>query len=253
MTDPGYRITPQWKDLVVYDEGEGRKLEFDAGIMIERMQLSVPMASRWQLDTPAWAHDRRDEVVGRIRDAGFIVEEFADNCRRIFSPDGSFHVEFWREDDHPAPPLTSVRIVETPGNETLLNLTYAEQRGIVSFPGRGMVTLPFVHNNQHYQLGVNVPARTFQFHADEAAMSLSELAARLNPPLPPPASLATRRIGPVIQLIICLVFVVAGIWMAFVRHSVKDRWIGAMASLFFAACAVAPLSDLRSKPGNRQR
>ena len=91
MSDPEYRISVQWKDTVVYEEGD-RSLRFDGGSMSEPVHVSVPAAEVWSRRVPAWASERRAVIVERLRAAGMVVEEDGDGYRAVTSPDGAVRV-----------------------------------------------------------------------------------------------------------------------------------------------------------------
>lgn len=63
----GFRIEYRYKEEVVYWEGSHGFL-FDAGWGVTPAVLYVPSADIWQEVMPAWLRQRRDEVVGRLRD-----------------------------------------------------------------------------------------------------------------------------------------------------------------------------------------
>jgi hypothetical protein len=251
MPDDSYHITPQWKDLLVYDEGDGRRIEFDAGNMAEPYQVSVPAAGQWARRTPAWAHERRGIIIERLRKSGCIVEEVDNGVSTTLSPDGSFRVEVRQQDDYPAPPRRSIRIVLANGME-IVALDNCYPRGIMTFPSPGELILPVHLNGSTQQLGVNVVDRTFWTHPLEV-QPLDSLPAWLasqqsvRPAVPWRSSPRRGRLWPILNLCGCLLFVAAGIWIVFAGSNSKDRWMGALAAVLFGLCALAPIRELRSR------
>jgi hypothetical protein len=127
----------------------------------------------------------------------------------------------------------------------------------MTFPSPGELIPPVHLNGSNQQLGVNVSARTFWTHPLEV-QPLDNLPAWLASqqsvrPVAPWRSPPPRRgVRPIINLCGCLLFVAAGIWMVFAGSSSKDRWMGALAAVFFGLCALAPVSELRSGEPQRE-
>jgi hypothetical protein len=63
----GYEIEWVWKEVVNYWEGD-HGYSFDAGWGVTPGTLYVPSAAIWAEVMPEWLRERRDEVVGRLRD-----------------------------------------------------------------------------------------------------------------------------------------------------------------------------------------
>lgn len=73
-----FAISEEWKERIVYRE-EGDSFTFDCAWGVEPFVVYVPSAEYWPQATPAWMHDRRDEILGRLRDyvgARYVIEEF---------------------------------------------------------------------------------------------------------------------------------------------------------------------------------
>jgi hypothetical protein len=60
-----FRISYEWKEIVVYWEGD-QGFEFDAAWGVAPGELYVPDATHWDAVVPQWLVGRRDEVVGRL-------------------------------------------------------------------------------------------------------------------------------------------------------------------------------------------
>ena len=60
-----FEVTPQWKERVVYREGD-HDFEFDGGWGVTPHALYVPAAEQWDTATPPWMRGRRDVIVARL-------------------------------------------------------------------------------------------------------------------------------------------------------------------------------------------
>src|SRR5438067_3109458 len=151
MPDPTYRIYPDWKETLVYDEGDGRTLRLDCDC-VEPYQVSVPSADRWAEQTPPWAHERREIVLERLRAAKCIICEESEFTRTIHAPDGGCRVEIYYEMDERGYLMRAIRVIRGDG-EILLNLNDAAPAGAVGFPAVGIITLPFKLHGRSHQIG----------------------------------------------------------------------------------------------------
>lgn len=73
-----FTVKEEWKERIVYQE-DGASFTFGCGWGVKPYVVYVPSAGYWPRATPAWMHDRRDEILGRLRDyAGtrYVIEEF---------------------------------------------------------------------------------------------------------------------------------------------------------------------------------
>ncbi|NUP18476.1 MAG: hypothetical protein HOZ81_20795 [Streptomyces sp.] len=72
-----FSIREEWKERIVYRE-EGASFTFDCAWGVEPFVLFVPSPEYWPRATPAWMHNRRDEILGRLREfvgARYVIEE----------------------------------------------------------------------------------------------------------------------------------------------------------------------------------
>jgi hypothetical protein len=72
-------ISEEWKERIVYRE-DGASFTFDCAWGVKPYAVYVPSAEYWPEATPAWMHDRRDEILGRLRDYGgarYVIKEYA--------------------------------------------------------------------------------------------------------------------------------------------------------------------------------
>lgn len=257
MPDPNFRIYPDWKDTLVYDEGDGRTLRLDCDC-VEPYQVSVPSADRWLDQTPPWAHERREIVLERLRTAKCIICEESQFTRTIHAPDGTCHVESYYEMDERGHPIRWIRIIGT-DRDVVLDLNEAGLDGGVGFPGTGIVTLPFNLRGRHRQIGINVRDRTFWCHPADEPQSLDRLPVIFAEPAPRVVDNPLIRprwrsiLGSLGLIAASLLFVAAGIWQSIAGRTPRDHWIGAICAIFFGLCAAAGIADLRRwiKPRRR--
>lgn len=64
----------KWKEQMVYEEDDGRVLVFDAPMGVTPHDVFVPSADVWTSKVPAWARDKRDEVLRTIRGVAGLAE-----------------------------------------------------------------------------------------------------------------------------------------------------------------------------------
>jgi hypothetical protein len=251
MSDALYRIYPDWKDILVYDEGDGRTLRLDCACIDPIYQVSLPTRDRWNEETPLWAHERRGIILDRLRAANCIICEVGRFVTCTGSPDGTFRVEVYYEPDERGYPLRSIRVVLNDDNFVLVDLPDAGLAGLLQFPQPGMLTLPFSIQSRKYQIGINVREHTFWTHPNEIPRPLDQLAPTLavqvpQSPAPRIAPLPLRSLlGSIAYLATCVMFVAAGAWQMIDGHKTRDHWIGALCVLFFGLCAAVPIMELR--------
>ena len=249
MPDSNYRIYPDGKDTLVYDEGDGRTLRFNCDL-VEPFQVYVPNDQRWVQQTPDWAHERRQIVLDRLRAAKIIICEEAEFTRTIYAPDGTFRIESYYEMDERGYLMRWVRVLGA-DEQVLLHLNDANLSGSIGFPGPGMVTIPFNLHGRSHQIGINVRDRTFWFHPTDDPQPLDCLAAALAERLPRMSADPLIRprlrsiLGSVGLLAGSLLFVAGGIWQSLAGRTSRDRWIGILCTIFFGLCAAMGIIDLR--------
>ena len=155
MSDALYRIYPDWKDILVYDEGDGRTLRLDCACLDPIYQVSLPTRDRWNEETPLWAPSGEGSFsIGCVRPIASFAK-WADLLPAPV-PDGTFRVEVYYEPDERGYPLRSIRVVLNDDNFVLVDLPDAGLAGLLQFPQPGMLTLPFSIQSRKYQIGINV-------------------------------------------------------------------------------------------------
>jgi hypothetical protein len=253
MSEEHYRIYPDWKEVLVYDEGPDRMLRFDCDNLQQPYQVYLPSASRWRDETPPWAHERREIILDRIRAANVVICVVDGPLRSIESPDGTLRVDAYYDLDERGSPMRSVRVIW--GMETVAELGEALLSGSPQFPAAGEVVLPLKIHKQAVQIGINANDRTFWFHRNERPAPLCELASALQSPRPAPKPLPPappRRsirewFSVVFTLSVAFLFVAAGIFECFMGRTARERWIGALGVIFFGLCGASVCFDARSR------
>jgi hypothetical protein len=67
----------RWKEQLVYED-DNRVLVFEAPMGVTPHPVYVPTADAWSGKVPAWAHDKRDEVLRTLRGVpglGDVIED----------------------------------------------------------------------------------------------------------------------------------------------------------------------------------
>jgi hypothetical protein len=262
MSQNDFHIQRAWHDLLVYDEGEGRRIEFTCPSLGEPPRVHVPADATWAQRMPVWANGRRQIIVGRLRASGAIVYEQDRELTSVRSPDGTFRVECISQFDERAPAWERTRVVAMPGEQVLMHLPLHGVSGEIQFPQNGVVELPLLSRyGPKHQLRVNVSAGTFVLDV-EAEQPLELLQARLDLDSPPQLPYARtkrsnrqQKFNDAALAVGCFLFVVGGIWMACAGKTTKDRWIGFMSTMFFGAGLISPIVQLyrSSKTSGEQR
>jgi hypothetical protein len=68
----GWEAVPNGRDSILYREqsqDEPRQFELSGDFLTTGRLIYVPSAANWNDKVPAWAADRRDEILGRVQDA----------------------------------------------------------------------------------------------------------------------------------------------------------------------------------------
>jgi hypothetical protein len=245
-----FRIYPDWKDVIVYDEGAERVIRFGCGSVGQTFYVTVPDASCWMRDTPAWAHDRRVLILARLRAADCILSEAGQFVCSTRSPDGQFRVEQCDEPDPPFRPRSEVRVVINESDRRVVTLPSAQVSGLILFPMPGRVSIPFNMPNGRHQIGIDVNEETFWFDRNERPELLKHLSAAIAALFPVSrvqhASAKPKTVaGAIFWLMVSVMFVAGGIWMMIDGQTTKDRVIGLLGAVFFGLCAAAPIIDLQ--------
>lgn len=133
------RIQQAWHDVIHYDCGDGRTLEFDCPSLIDPPQVILPGADAWRARVPAWAAGRRDRIVADFWHSGATVFEASGAVQTVARPGESFRIDFvanqgerwWCE----------VRIVRWEDERVVVSFAPAMDGGGVSFPSAGVVSM----------------------------------------------------------------------------------------------------------------
>ena len=245
MPDSPYTISTRQpgagqEDALVYSEGEARSIEFACRAGLEPAPVWIPLGRWWRERAPAWAQERRELIVERVRGWGAVVYEAlpdvenSNTLTTIRSPDAAFRVECLEEFDDRAPAWERTRIVATDGDEVLAELRLHGVRGTIGFPRPGQVTLDLLGRyGDRQRVHVDVTRRQYRLDADpeSAQHPLHLLPDRLAPPAPSPRTQAlprARRQSGFDQMIGWLgaPFALGGLWMSVTGHSATDRLAG---------------------------
>jgi hypothetical protein len=242
-----FRIYPDWKDVMVYDEGDGRVLRLECDSLGgDQFQVSVPSVDCWSEETPVWAHEKRNLILARLRAARCNLCEVGQFIRTLFSPDGRFRVEIYYEPEPPFRPREEIRVLGDQGLEA--RFPAAGVAGVISFPSPGMVIIPYNVDGRRYQVGINTIDRTFWFPTHEDPQALENLPAVLAAQMPVRVPVSIRPKFPLAVLWefpTCLIAVGGGIWQMIDGKTTKDHVLGAVCAIFFGACFTVPMGELR--------
>ncbi len=258
-----HSILRAWHDLIVYEETAERRIEFDCPSLVEPPQITVPAAELWAAKVPAWAADRRDLIVQRLRVPNALVFERGITQTSVQSPDGTFRVDMISEPDDRAAPWETTRVVNLPGEHVVLDLPlYAATSYELKFASPGVVVLPLTGRyGAKHLIWLHVVNETFASLPDGPEKPLPEILALLQLTVPK-AQLwyartekraPFRRVYRVLEIVGCLIFVLGGIFMAFTAQATKDRWIGAAGALFFGFCGWASWSSENYSPARSRQ
>lgn len=197
--------------------------------------VSVAAPAAWAACVPPWAIARRDAILAQLRAADYLVAEIERGAggvstTTIAAPDGGVTLECRFEPDERAAPWEQTRVLG-PGGIELACLALHALLGAPRFGSGGSVELELRGRyGDDHRLRVDVAARTF-FLDGGPAEPLDTLAARLEPPRPPPRPLQGPP-GPrdlVRELFLGFlgfVFALAGLWVAIAAHGTEDRLAG---------------------------
>jgi len=239
-----------WPDFIVYDEGEGRAIHFDARSLDEPPQVSVLAAPCWNARMPAWAHDGRERIVARLRASGCIVFEEDGDLTTALSPDGTVRIALHRVEEERRGLWVTLQILDAASGKVLVNETNYRTTTLLRFPRPGVVDVSLTDRTaQRRHFEVDVAARTFRMHPADVDEPLALLPARLGQVdprpfvAPAPDRPALRRTLAWVCALDSLVLATGGAWMALTGPSLEDRGIGALGVLFFGACAFSFLRD----------
>jgi hypothetical protein len=237
-------------DTLIYDEGDGRSMEFSCPSTIEPLQVTVPAEGQWRANSPEWAHELREVIMGKLRAAGAILYEQDGDLTTVLLPDGMLRLEEISEYNERGPPWKTTRLVALPANEVLAELPLFALVESTRFPVPGVVSITLMHHRSTMHVALlNIPARTFSLPPDPQERPLSELATALvahtpQPPPPllrdfPPASPLIKALKHYGLLFSLLLFALGSVFLVFRAVSLKDRMLFVLCFFFFAACTIA--------------
>jgi len=168
----------------------------------------------------------------------------------LTSPDGRLRLEHHTDWDDRSGSWVWLRLVALPEGEVLVSLSSLVALDDIRFVPGGVQFTATPWRGPAQRVVVDARSRTFQLHPHLPAAPLGELSAALEPPaLPsglavfqPPAPRTLRaRLFDAGNVLLGLVFVAGGAWMALDAEKASERWTGAFAVLFFGACTALPL------------
>jgi hypothetical protein len=244
MSPDTYRLVPAWPEALVYEEDAERILRFACRSLEEPPIVSVPSAERWPREMPPWAHARRALILERLRAGRCILCEEDGLLNRFVSLDGSLAVELEHIPDDRTGPWERMCVLRLPEGERLAATTSRGTPSNVRFPSPGVVQVAITdRGGEPRQLWIDASARRFRFFPEAQSWPLSELETQLGYGLPAKPALPVKlesRAAALGALLGSLVLSAAGVWMMLAGDTVKDRLLGALCALFFAACAVVP-------------
>ena len=254
-----HRILPAWPEQLVYEEldapDESRRIEFNCRSLSEPVQVEVPAAARWADDgMPPWAFERRELILQRLRDAHCVVFEIEAERATALSPDGALLIEQQREFDDRSGLWETLRVLALPGREVLVHvLNYGGSSGF-AFPAPGLLEFEVTDRlSRRHRVRLDAPNHRYALLPDGATEPLAMLPERLGMVTsirlyePPGRRPLVRRIGTLLAAAGSLVLTAGGVWMAIEAPTTKERIIGAVGALFFAACAWLPWAEDRQR------
>jgi hypothetical protein len=257
-----HHVRQQWPDTIVYEDEQGRSIVFDTRTMAEPPHVVVPTVAQWAGQVPAWAHDQRDLIIERLRAAKCIVAERDGSGVRTWSPDGTLRVDEDHLEDERAGPWEPIQLVEVATGKSIAFALNHDARELPYFPRPGVAVLSMQDRaGLRHRVEIDANARTFcmlRMQETEAPEPLSRLEAKLGlgftkTVLPEPMRTALWCGFQVVLTLASLVFVLGGAWMALTAGTAKDRWTGVAGVLFFGACGVASLAEVRSYVQQRRK
>lgn len=65
----------QWKEIIIITDELDNSYVVNCGWGVEPPVAYIPAASVWKEKTPPWLHDRRDEVVERLKLHKHLIED----------------------------------------------------------------------------------------------------------------------------------------------------------------------------------
>src|SRR5260370_15861390 len=143
MASDPFSISHSTPDVLLYDEGEGRTVEFQCRPGNDLTAVAAPAENMWAFHTPTWAHERRTIILQRLRASGLIVYETSQLLISVLSPDGTCRVEAQWEPDDRAPAWETLQITTVPDNRIILRLPLYSFADNVEFsrPGIAVIAL----------------------------------------------------------------------------------------------------------------
>lgn len=256
MAEPPPTIRPAWPDRLVYDDGHGRTMAFSCLAMNAPPQVLVPVQARWAAWAPAWARTSRAAIVGRLQEAGcVVVHEDADGYR-FDTPDGMLQVAVQRVHDERTGHWETAQVRTAATQELLASTT--SHGGAHSFAFAQPGTIDVLWNDRAARprhLRLAAATRSFRLLPSQVDEPLAALPERLGEAAPAPVQHAAP--VPLRSLLGdgagAALLAAAGLWMALDAETLLQRWFGAFAGLFFGACALLVLRDLRRRASGAGR
>ncbi|HEX4795039.1 MAG TPA: hypothetical protein VH370_14695 [Humisphaera sp.] len=265
MIQDDFTIHPKSNDVLVYDEHDGRTIEFAYRDDVQPPIVRIPALDAWLARTPAWAHERRQQIVERLRQAGTIIYEQGVSFTSVLSPDRTFRVECESEPDDRGPAMETTSVLLSDSGQRIVYLPMYGFDGSIEFPAPGLLTM-MMHGRcgERFELRVNVATRTYRLDPDEPEQPLASLPDRLGltakhviamPAITVAPPGARQQIWNAFIAFIGLIFVAGGAWVSFAGKTAKDRLAGIVGVFLFGAAAFYAIRDLgrQGSAGRRQR
>jgi hypothetical protein len=256
-----HRIRPQWPDIMVYEDEQGRAIEFNTRSMAEPPHVVLPSVAQWTSEVPGWAHDQRDTIAERLRKAGCVLAEQDGRNVRTFSPDGMLRVDEDYQHDERSGPWETIQLIELASGKSLAFALNHDTSELPLFPQPGVAVLSMQDRaGLRHRVEIDAKAGAFRMLRMQEAgppEPLSRLDDRLglgpSPTiLPEPARSAMWCGLQAVLALASLVFVLGGAWMLLTAATAQERWTGLAGVLFFGACGVASLTEVRSHMRQRR-
>ena len=253
MSSDGFNISHSSPTAVLYDEGQGRTIEFKCRAGDDMTAISAPATDAWSYHTPPWAHEKRQIILDRLRSSGLIVYETSQLLLSVLSPDRAYRIETQWQPDERAPAWETVQITKVAGNRMILRLPLYSFADNIEFAEGGIVGIALQGRyGERHRLQLDVGGETFRLDDDPAEQPLTQLPDRLATKHPAPtlsySSIPPARkppwLGDLASAIISPLFVVGGVWMCIDGKTMKDRLIGGFGVFFFGAIAAVSIRTL---------
>src|SRR5258708_23530839 len=90
MASDPFSISHSTPDVLLYDEGEGRTVEFQCRPGNDLTAVAAQAENMWEFHTPTWAHERRRVLRQRLQGSGLNIYETSQVLIYGLSPHGTW-------------------------------------------------------------------------------------------------------------------------------------------------------------------